>query len=99
MTATGYPAPTFSETGPLPDGVSLTTEGVLSGTPTQSGSFPITIEATNGVSPDATHDFTLTVTPSGTAPSITSANHSAFPQGHAGTFTFTATGSPSPNLQ
>ena len=35
---------------------------MLSGTPTQSGSFPITITASNGVSPDGTQSFTLTVT-------------------------------------
>ena len=62
VTATGYPASTFSEMGPLPTGVTLSAKtGVLSGTPTQPGSFPITITATNGVSPNATQSFTLTV--------------------------------------
>ena len=98
VTASGYPAPTFSETGPLPNGVSLTSAGVLSGTPTQSGSFPITITATNGVSPDAIQSFTLTATPSVTAPTITSANDVTFTQGYAGTFTVTAMGSPAPSF-
>ena len=51
MTATGFPAPTFTETGSLPTGVTLPPAGVLSGTPTASGSFPITITAANGVTP------------------------------------------------
>ena len=39
--ATGFPPPTFSETGTLPDGVTLdATSGVLSGTPTERGYLP-----------------------------------------------------------
>ena len=98
VTATGTPAPTFSETGPLPTGVTLSSAGVLSGTATQFGTFPINIDATNGVSPDATQSFTLTVSESGVAPTITSANNATFTQGHAGTFTVTATGSPAPTF-
>jgi uncharacterized protein YjdB len=33
---------------PLPTGVTLSSAGVLGGTPTQSGSFPITVRATSG---------------------------------------------------
>jgi hypothetical protein len=36
---------------------------VLSGTPTEVGSFPITVTATNGVAPDAVKTFTLVVNP------------------------------------
>jgi hypothetical protein len=62
VTATGYPAPTFSETGALPTGVTLNSStGVLSGTAVGFGNFPVTITATNGVSPDATQVFTLVV--------------------------------------
>lgn len=63
VTATGYPAPTFSETGALPNGVTLASNGALSGTPTlgTQGSYPITITASNGVGTDSTQDFTLTV--------------------------------------
>ncbi len=63
VTATGFPAPTFSETGALPSGVTLSPSGSLSGTPASgsSGTYPITIDASNGVSPDATQSFTLTV--------------------------------------
>jgi large repetitive protein len=94
VTATGTPTPTFSETGTLPTGVTFT-GGVLSGTPAAGtgGTYPLTITATNGVNPDATQSFTLTV---GSAPNITSANHTTFTVGSAGTFTPTVTGTPTP---
>ena len=63
VTATGSPSATFSETGALPTGVTFTSPGVLSGKPTQTGTFPITITASNSVSPDATQGFTLTIDP------------------------------------
>jgi hypothetical protein len=94
--ATGFPAPTFTETGSLPAGVTLNgTSGLLSGTPTQSGSFPIVITAANGSGPNATQNFTLTVD----APAaITSAASTTFVKGHAGSFTVTASGFPVPTL-
>ena len=98
VTATGFPAPTFSEAGSLPGGVTLSTGGVLSGTPTVSGPFPITITAANGITPNATQSFTLTVVTTGVAPAITSVNHATFTEGAAGTFTVTATGSPAPTF-
>lgn len=62
ITATGIPAPTFTVTaGTLPNGVTLTTTGSLSGTPTEVGSFVFTVTATNGITPDATQVFTLRV--------------------------------------
>jgi large repetitive protein len=57
-------APTFSETGALPSGVSFSSAGVLSGTPLGvSGNYPIMITASNGVSPNATQSFTLILNP------------------------------------
>jgi len=63
VTGTGTPAPTFSETGALPSGVTLTASGVLSGTPATgtANTYPFTITATNGIGTDATQNFTLTV--------------------------------------
>ncbi|MGA2049184.1 MAG: putative Ig domain-containing protein [Terracidiphilus sp.] len=63
--ATGYPSPTFSETGSLPGGVTLSSVGSLSGTPAAGsyGSYPITITATNGIGSNATQSFTLTILP------------------------------------
>ena len=97
VTANGAPPPSFSVTGALPSGVSLSPSGVLSGTPAAGtgGSYPITITANNGVSPNATQSFTLTVNQ---PPAITSANSTTFTVGTAGTFTVTTTGFPTPTL-
>jgi large repetitive protein len=93
-TATGTPAPVITETGALPSGVSFT-GGALTGTPTVTGSFPITLTATNGIGNPATQSFTLTV---GVPPAITSANSTSFTEGTAGSFTPTATGTPTPSI-
>ena len=96
VTATGYPAPTFTETGTLPSGVTLNaTTGVLSGTPGAGtgGTYPITITASNGILPNATQSFTLTVDQ---APAITSGSSTTFTVGSAGTFTVTARASRRP---
>jgi len=66
VTATGFPTPTFSETGALPNGVIFNdTTGVLSGTPAAgtASSYMITIFAMNGVDSEASQDFTLIVNP------------------------------------
>ena len=68
VTTSGSPTPAISETGALPSGVTLTDNGdgtgTLAGTPAAgtAGSWPITISAANGVSPDASKSFTLGVT-------------------------------------
>jgi MBG domain/Kelch motif/Galactose oxidase, central domain len=66
VTTTGSPAPALTKSGALPTGVTFTDNGngtaTLSGTPLGTvGSYPITITANNGVSPNATQNFTLTV--------------------------------------
>jgi hypothetical protein len=65
VTSTGFPTPALTETGALPTGVTFTdngdSTGTLTGTPTQSGVFPIQFHAVNGVPPDALQNFTLTV--------------------------------------
>ncbi len=64
VTATGYPTPSLKENGTLPNGVGFVDNGngtgTLSGTPTNSGTFPITFTATNTAG-NATQNFTLTV--------------------------------------
>src|SRR6266581_215174 len=94
VTASGFPASTFSETGALPSGVTFNgNTGVLSGTPAAntSGTYPITFTASNGIGSDATQNFTLTVNQ---APTITSANNATFIVGAVGSFTVRATGLP-----
>jgi hypothetical protein len=97
VTASGSPAPTFSETGALPSGVTLGSAGLLSGTPAagSGGTYVITITASNGISPNATQNFTLTVDQ---APAITSANSTTFTGGAAGSFTVIASGFPAPTF-
>ncbi|HEX2904534.1 MAG TPA: putative Ig domain-containing protein, partial [Jatrophihabitans sp.] len=92
-TAGGQPsAITITETGTLPAGVSFTDNGdgtaTLGGTPAAGGTFPITITASNGVLPNATQSFTLTVSQT---PAITSADHTTFAVGSGGSFTVTTT--------
>ena len=84
MTTTGFPTLGLSETGSLPTGVTFVDNGngtaTLAGTPAAgtSGVYPLTIGASNGVSPDASQSFTLTVD---AAPSITSADAATFTRG------------------
>ncbi|MGO9752880.1 MAG: beta strand repeat-containing protein, partial [Solirubrobacteraceae bacterium] len=97
VTTTGLPTPTpITESGALPGGVTFVDNGsgtaTLAGTPAAAtgGSYPITITAANGISPNATQSFTLTVDQ---APAITSANATTFTTGTAGSFAVTTTGS------
>ena len=102
VTTSGYPGISISESGGLPAGVSFHDNGngtaTLSGTPGASGTFPITITAQNGVSPNATQNFTLTVNAANHAPAITSGNSTNFLQGVAGSFSVTTTGTPTPSI-
>lgn len=96
VTTTGSPAPILSESGNLPSGVMFNpVTGVLSGTPTASGSFPISFTAHNGAGSDATQNFTLTVNQSA---AITSSNNTTMVVGIAASFSVTATGLPAPSL-
>ncbi|MCL1974242.1 MAG: putative Ig domain-containing protein [Bacteroidetes bacterium] len=64
VTATGDPTITFSLSGTIPSGIAINaTTGVITiGTSTPAGTHTLEVTATNGVSPDATQMFTLTVT-------------------------------------
>jgi len=66
VTATGYPAPTFTEIGVLPKGVTFSASGLLSGTPAKgtAGTYGIVISASNtfgATNHVATQAFTLRV--------------------------------------
>jgi hypothetical protein len=98
VTASGIPNPALSETGTLPSGVTFNpSTGVLSGTPAAGtgGTYSITFTAANGVNPNATQNFTLTVSQ---PPTITSANSATFTVGTGGSFTVTTSGVPTPAL-
>jgi hypothetical protein len=68
FTATGgkQPYQNWSETGALPPSLAFSNEGVLSGTPTQTGSFPIavTVQDSTGLA-SAAQDYTIQVFPHG----------------------------------
>jgi len=61
--ASGLPLPSFVlSAGVLPPGLTLSVEGLLSGTPTQPGSYnDISVTASNGMAPDATQTFNIVV--------------------------------------
>ncbi len=101
-TANDFPtATTLTETGTLPSGVTFHDNG--DGTATLSGSpapgtgntYPLTITAHNGVSPDFQQSFTLTVDE---AVSITSPAGTTFDVGVDTPFTVTALGFPQPTF-
>src|SRR6202030_3895356 len=98
VTATGTPAPTLTEMGDLPSGLTFSAAtGILGGTPAaaSAGSYTITFTAHNGAGADAVQTFTLTVNQPA---AITSANAATFTVGMAGTFTVMATGFPAPTF-
>ena len=94
-TTTGFPAPTFSTSGTLPPGLSLSTAGVLSGTPTTPGTYSgIVVTASNGIGVAPTQTISITVNQ---VPVITSAAPpSAGVLGTAYNHSYAATGSPVP---
>lgn len=100
FTALGNPAPSISVSisGSLPAGVVFNSP-TLSGTPTDGGSSStfMTVTATNSGGTDS-RSFTLNVAPP-QAPVITSGLSANFSVNQSGSFTFTATGSPTPTFQ
>src|SRR5262245_58624713 len=96
LTATGSPGPfTFSFSGALPPGLTLSQAGVISGTPTAAGSFSFTVQALdNNTGCTGTRPYTLVIS----CPTIT-VNPATLPNGTVGAAfsqTLTATGSPGP---
>jgi predicted Fe-Mo cluster-binding NifX family protein len=89
VTSTGYPTSALSETGALPGGVTFVDNGngtgTLSGTPAanSASSYSIVFTANNGVSPNATENFTLTVNqPVSSGPSATFVSPDTVTQGN-----------------
>ena len=98
LTASGGSTPlTWSvSAGSLPTGITLApTTGVLSGTPTASGTASFTIKITDFATRTATKDATLTVV---AAPSVTSAAPASGVVGTAYSTTFTSSGGTAPNV-
>jgi Putative Ig domain len=101
IAASGFPTPALSESGALPAGVTFTDNGngtaTLSGAPATGtgGTYPLVITASNGITPAAVQDFTLTVdeAPSFTAetPPLRATARELY------TYTFAASGFPAPS--
>jgi large repetitive protein len=101
VTTNGSPTPTLSESGVLPTGVTFRDNGdgtaTISGTPAAgtTGTYVLTLTATNGAVPNSIKSFTVTV---GQAPAITSASTTNFITGTTGSFTISSTGFPTDAL-
>ncbi|MGD0501006.1 MAG: M36 family metallopeptidase, partial [Bryobacteraceae bacterium] len=69
LSATGGSSPyTWSlASGPLPDGLTLSGEGTISGTPSKAGSYGFAVRVQDGDSAATTKAFTLTVMAAGTS--------------------------------
>ncbi len=80
---------TWSFTGALPTGMTLTPGGILSGTPTQAGTFPITVIATDAGGCSGSENLTLSTCPTVT---VTNPATSAATAGTAFSATFTQAG-------
>jgi subtilase family serine protease len=86
LKSTGLPAEiTYTATG-LPSGVKLSSSGHLSGIVASSGTFTVTITANNGVAPNATQKFTLTVVKAPSKCNVDTSS-SLFTDGQGMTFT------------
>ena len=67
--ATGTAPLSWSESGPLPTGMSLSPTGVLTGTPTLAGAFPISLMAQDSLGQTSTpQNFTIQVLAKGFVP-------------------------------
>ncbi len=100
VTTTGVPTPSVSESGSLPSGVTFTDNGdgtaslAYDGSASTTGSFPITVTASNGVTPDASQPFSVIV-----APTLAITTPTLVPAGTTGTTysqALTATGGNAP---
>jgi hypothetical protein len=97
FTATGGTGPyTFAQAGKLPAGMSFVVD-TLSGTPTQTGTFPITISATDASGCAGSQDYVVTITCNGVTITVAPPSLSSGPVGSPyGPVTFTASGGTSP---
>jgi Bacterial Ig-like domain (group 3)/NHL repeat len=79
---------TFSETGLLPSGMILSPSGTLSGTPTQGGAFPFTVNVSDSQGDTGGLTQTLVINPASTTTTLTATPNSL---GLSQPFTLTAT--------
>jgi hypothetical protein len=100
VTASGSPAPSLTESGTLPSGLTFVDSGngvaTLSGTPAagSGGSYALTLTASNSAG-TYVQSFTLTVDQ---GPAMTSASSATATAGSAFSFGFTSSGYPAPAI-
>jgi hypothetical protein len=99
ITTSGSPNATIGEVGTPPAGLSLvpnaTGGALLTGTPTATGTFTMSLTAVNGITPNATQTLTVVV---GQAPAFSSAASDSVASGTAFSFPVTTTGYPAASL-
>ena len=93
-TSTGLTSLTWSADS-LPDGLTLSTSGYLSGTPSSAGAFPFTVYVSNSQGSDSA-DLTLSISasPSNTQPTISTTAPDPAATGQAYTCQLMASGTP-----
>jgi len=98
LLVSALPAATLTEAGALPAGIAMSPAGVFSGTPAAGtlGTYPITVTASNGISPNSSASLSIVVD---IAPTFTSPANAIFQTGEPGSFTVEASGTPAPTLQ
>ena len=101
LAATGGTPPYTWSVAPgstLPGGLSLSSAGVVSGTPSVAGTFPVTLQVTDSAQVAATKSYSIAVA-AAAAPLSIFTNQVSVPSGQAGvayTETFAATGGTTP---
>ena len=98
LTASGTAPITWTRSsGKLPDGITLATDGTISGTPSAAGSYSFTVKAANSIG-SATKKFTLKITnpTDWTAPVITTTTLNPAAVGREYSSLLEATGNPAP---
>ncbi len=59
----GVPPYTWAAAGAMPAGLSLSAQGIISGTPTTDGTFAVVVKITDSVGTEALENLTITVAP------------------------------------
>ena len=98
ISLTGVPHPTV-RLQESPEGMTIDEGGLIEWTPHASGTFPVTVVASNGVGPDAAQTFTINVDgPQGDAPIITSTPALTATVGTTYTYALATDGDPAPKV-